>query len=244
MEEKITEDGIRLNKYIAQCGICSRREADKLIEDKRVTVNGEIAENGTKVKEQDVVCLDGNEISVSADHVVLAYNKPVGVVCTEKDEHAERTIIDDLKYDRRVTYAGRLDKDSEGLMILTDDGDLIQAMMKGRNGHEKEYVVRVDHKLTDKFLKELEKGVYLSELDVKTRPCKTERISEDCFKIILTQGLNRQIRRMCSTFGYNVLQLKRVRIMNIKLDGLEHSEYRELKGEELEELYRLAGLNK
>jgi len=242
LEENKSGDGIRLNKYIAQCGICSRRDADKLIDEKRITVNGVVAEQGIKVFEGDRVLFDGKEVSPCQEHVVIAYNKPVGVVCTEKDEHAERTIIDDLKYDKRVTYAGRLDKDSEGLMILTDDGDLIQAMMKGRNGHEKEYVVRVDHKLTDKFLKELEKGVYLPELEVKTRPCKTDKISDDCFKIILTQGLNRQIRRMCDAFGYKVIQLKRVRVMNIKLEGLEHSEYRIIEGNELTELYRLAGL--
>ncbi|MCR5656261.1 MAG: pseudouridine synthase [Butyrivibrio sp.] len=233
---------IRLNKYIALCGVCSRRDADVLIEQGKVTVNGAIAENGVKIGDGDLVLLEGKALSLPKEHVVLAYNKPVGVTCTEKDEHAERTIIEDLNYDRRVTYAGRLDKDSEGLMILTDDGDLIQAMMKGINAHEKEYVVQVNKKLTDKFLKQLEGGVYLSDLQQTTRPCKTKRVSDDCFRIILTQGLNRQIRRMCSTFGYEVVKLKRVRIMNIELKGLELSEYRELRGEELAELYKLAGL--
>ena len=233
---------IRLNKYIALCGVCSRRDADALIRQGKVKVNGALAENGVKVGDNDVVELEEKVLSVPKDHVVLAYNKPVGVTCTEKDEHAERTIIEDLNYDRRVTYAGRLDKDSEGLMILTDDGDLIQAMMKGINAHEKEYVVQVNKKITDKFLKQLEGGVYLSELEQTTRPCKTKKVSDDCFKIILTQGLNRQIRRMCSAFGYEVVKLKRVRIMNIELKGLELSEYRELKGDELSELYRLSGL--
>ncbi len=240
----VLEEEIRLNKFIAKCGICSRRDADKLIDDGRITVNGVVAGQGVRVHSGDEVLFDGKRITAKTEFVVLAYNKPVGVVCTEKDDHAEKTIIDDINYPGRVTYAGRLDKDSEGLMILTDDGDLIQAMMKGRNGHEKEYVVQVNHKLTDRFLKSLEKGVYLSELDVKTRPCKTEMISDDCFKITLTQGLNRQIRRMCDAFGYNVLRLKRVRIMNIKLEGLAYSEYREITGEDLSELYRLAGISR
>ncbi len=240
MEDK--EEKIRLNKYIALCGICSRREADKLIEERRIKVNGDVAEAGLRIGEEDIVTMDDSLIKPLSDHVVLAYNKPVGVVCTEKDDHAERTIIEDINYNRRITYAGRLDKDSEGLMILTDDGELIQAMMKSRNGHEKEYVVEVDRKIGDRFLKELEKGVYLSELDIRTKPCKTFRVSDKCFRIILTQGLNRQIRRMCNAFGYEVTKLKRVRVVNIRLDGLEHSEYREIKGEELKELYRLCGV--
>ncbi len=233
---------IRLNKYIAMCGVCSRREADKLIEDGRIKVNGTVALPGTKVTEGDEVLYDDNRISPSSKKVVLAYNKPVGVVCTERDEHAERTIIEDLNYSERVTYAGRLDKDSEGLMILTNDGDLIQAMMKSRNGHEKEYIVEVDHRFTDSFIKGMEKGVYLEDLQQTTRPCKLTRLDEKCFKIILTQGLNRQIRRMCEAFGYKVVKLKRVRILNIELQGLNHSEYRELKGDELRELYKEAGL--
>ena len=199
---------IRLNKYIAMCGVCSRREADKLIDDRRIKVNGEVALPGTKVKDGDEVLFDENRISPLSEKVVLAYNKPVGVVCTERDDHAERTIIEDLDFDGRVTYAGRLDKDSEGLMILTNDGDLIQAMMKSRNGHEKEYVVEVDHRITDSFIKDMEKGVYLSELQRTTKPCKLTKLDEKCFKIVLTQGLNRQIRRMCDAFGYKVLKLK------------------------------------
>lgn len=233
---------VRLNKYIASCGICSRRDADKLIESGKVLVNGEVAGQGMRVDESDEVICDGVKITPHTEHIVLAYNKPVGVVCTEKDVHAERTIIEDVNVGRRVTYAGRLDKDSQGLMILTDDGELIQAMMKGRNGHEKEYIVQVDHEISDSTLTEMAKGVYLKELEQKTRPCKTERISNDCFRIVLTQGLNRQIRRMCQSFGYEVIMLKRVRIMNIKLEGLRHSEVRELRGDELQKLYELCGL--
>ncbi|SEK42376.1 23S rRNA pseudouridine2604 synthase [Butyrivibrio sp. ob235] len=234
---------IRLNKYIAMCGVCSRRDADKLIEEGRITVNGKPAQCGMKVSDEDEILCDGVLISRFGDKIVIAYNKPVGVVCTEKDEHAERTIIEDLGFDRRVTYAGRLDKDSEGLMILTNDGDLIQAMMKSRNGHEKEYVVEVDKSITEKFLTDMEKGVYLKELDKTTRPCKVKKISESCFRIILTQGLNRQIRRMCDAFGYYVVRLKRVRILNIELGELGHSEHRMIEGDELKMLYELARKN-
>lgn len=232
---------IRLNKFIAMCGICSRRDADKLIEEGRITVNGVVATQGMKVTSSDEVIYDGKRLTTTEDKVVIAYNKPVGVTCTEKDEHAEKTIIEDLNFDRRVTYAGRLDKDSEGLMILTDDGDLIQAMMRAKNGHEKEYVVEVDRHITDKFLEGLEKGVYLSELDQTTRPCKVRKVSDTCFRIILTQGLNRQIRRMCKAFGYEVIRLKRVRILNVELGGLNYSQYRILEGDELSKLYELAG---
>lgn len=234
---------IRLNKYIAMCGVCSRRDADKLIEEGRITVNGKPAQCGMKVSDEDEILCDGVLISRFGDKIVIAYNKPVGVVCTEKDEHAERTIIEDLGFDRRVTYAGRLDKDSEGLMILTNDGDLIQAMMKSRNGHEKEYVVEVDKSITEKFLTDMEKGVYLKELDKTTRPCKVKKISESCFRIILTQGLNRQIRRMCDAFGYYVVRLKRVRILNIELGELGYSEHRMIEGDELKMLYELARKN-
>ncbi|WP_044958368.1 pseudouridine synthase [Butyrivibrio sp. WCD2001] len=234
---------IRLNKYIAMCGVCSRRDADKLIEEGRITVNGKPAQCGMKVSDEDEILCDGVLISRFGDKIVIAYNKPVGVVCTEKDEHAERTIIEDLGFDRRVTYAGRLDKDSEGLMILTNDGDLIQAMMKSRNGHEKEYVVEVDKSITEKFLTDMEKGVYLKELDKTTRPCKVKKISESCFRIILTQGLNRQIRRMCDAFGYGVVRLKRVRILNIELGELGYSEHRMIEGDELKMLYELVRKN-
>ena len=238
-----TDNEIRLNKFIAMCGVCSRRDADKLIEDGKITVNGAVATQGMKVSDNDLVVYDGKQIRPAEEKVVLAYNKPVGVVCTEKDEHAEKTIIEDLNVDMRVTYAGRLDKDSEGLMILTNDGNLIQAMMRGANGHEKEYVVEVDHKITDRFLREMGKGVYLSELEQTTRPCKLTKITDTCFKIVLTQGLNRQIRRMCEAFGYKVIKLKRIRIMNVELQGLNYSEHRVLSGEELRILYKNAGLD-
>ncbi len=239
MEDKKT---IRLNKYLAMCGVCSRREADRLIEQGRVFVNGVAAIAGIGVADGDEVCLDGKVLGLSEKKVVLAFYKPVGVVCSEKDSHAEKLVTDCISYPIRVTYAGRLDKESEGLLLLSNDGDLIQAMMKGRNAHEKEYIVTVHKKITDTFLKSMGRGVYLEELDVKTRPCVVEGISEKTFRIILTQGLNRQIRRMCTAFGYEVVALKRVRIMSVNLDGLKQGEYRELKPEELARLYEQCGL--
>lgn len=237
---------MRLNKYIASCGICSRREADKLIESGRITVNGQVPSQGLDVSDADRVCLDGKEISPRTEHVYLAYYKPVGVVCTERDEHADRTVIDDLGLSERVTYAGRLDKDSEGLLIMTDDGDLIQAMMKGANGHEKEYEVTVDRLVTETFIADMSKGVYLKELDRTTRPCTVKKTGESSFDIILTQGLNRQIRRMCDSLGYRVLKLKRVRIMSVNLADfdLKPGEYKRLNDAQIEQLYIETGMNK
>lgn len=233
----------RLNKYLAECGVCSRREADKYIDQGRVKVNGQKAVSGMQVCVQDFVEVNGNLVRPVSSKVVLAYNKPVGVICTEKDKHAEKTIVEAVKYPLRLTYAGRLDKDSDGLIILTNDGELIQRMMRGANRHEKEYVVKVDREYTDDFLVKLSQGVYLKELNETTRPCLVERIGRYTFRIILTQGLNRQIRRMCESFGYKVRTLTRIRVMNIELAGLKSGTYRELKGEELATLYRLCGMS-
>ncbi len=233
-------EGTRLNKYLAECGVCSRREADKLIEAGKVLVNGAVVDMGCRVTDADEVRV-GKKVLGKAKKVVLAFYKPVGVTCTEKDKHAEKIINDYIKYPVRVTYAGRLDKDSEGLLLLTNDGDLIDAVMRGANHHEKEYVVKVNKEITEEFLQKMSVGVYLPELEVTTRPCELEQIGKYTFKIVLTQGLNRQIRRMCKELGYQVTQLKRMRIMNIKLEKLQAGKYREVTGEELEELYRLAG---
>ncbi len=232
----------RLNKYLAECGVCSRRNADKLIDEGRVIVNGQRAVSGMQVCDRDIIEVNGRKVKAISEKVVLAYNKPVGVVCTEKDRHAGKTIADAVKYPVRLTYAGRLDKDSDGLMLMTNDGELIQHMMKGANGHEKEYVVKVDKELTDGFLSGMSQGVYLKELDRTTRPCKLQRVGKYTFKIILTQGLNRQIRRMCAAFGYQVKTLTRIRVLNIELAGLKSGEYRELKGDALATLYRLCGM--
>ncbi len=232
---------IRLNKYLAQAGICSRRDADKLIESGQVTVNDRIAGNGTKVRRGDKVCFNGKVIGGRQDVAVLAYYKPVGVICSERDKHADKLLTNELHYPVRVTYAGRLDKDSEGLLLLTNDGDLIDRLMRGANRHEKEYIVKVKTEITQEFLKSMSEGVYLTELDKKTRPCQVEQIGKLTFRIILTQGLNRQIRRMCAELGYEVHALKRVRVANVMLNKLKPGEYRILKGQELQELYDIAG---
>ncbi len=233
---------VRLNKYLAECGVCSRREADKLIEAGKVFVNGKVADMGCKVTEVDQVILNGKVLKGKSKNVVLAFYKPIGVTCTEKDKHAEKMISDYIKYPVRVTYAGRLDKESEGLLLLTNDGNLIDAMMRGTNGHEKEYVVKVNKELTDDFCMKMSAGVFLKELHVTTRPCQVEKMGKFTFRIVLTQGLNRQIRRMCQEFGYKVVQLKRVRVMNIKLEKLVPGQYREITGDELNALYKQAGM--
>lgn len=236
---------MRLNHYISSCGVCSRREADKLISTGRVKVNGNVPSPGLSVDDGDIVTVDGREIKLQNKKIVLAYYKPVGVVCTQKDEHALRTLSSEIKYPVRVTYAGRLDKDSEGLLLLTNDGDLINAMMKGSNRHEKEYEVVVDKKITGDFLNKMAGGVYLKDLDKTTRGCKITKTGSSSFKIILTQGLNRQIRRMCDTLGFKVLSLKRIRVMTVKLSdyNLKPGKFVELSKDEMDKLYKAAGLN-
>ena len=234
---------IRLNKYLAACGVCSRRDADKLIEAGVVCVNGEIAVPGRRVTKKDQIVVRGKLLQGPDEKVVLAYYKPLGVVCTERDAHAGRLVTKELGYDKRVTYAGRLDKDSEGLLLLTNDGELIEAMMRGRNGHEKEYIVKSDKCWEAQAIDNMRRGVYLEELDKTTRPCEIEQIGEKSLRIILTQGLNRQIRRMCKTQGYQVKSLKRTRVVNIGLGELRPGEYRELTIEEKAELYSRCGLS-
>lgn len=233
---------IRINKYIANAGVCSRRDADKLVEQGKVTINGMVATAGSQVNSTDTVCVNGKVIRGRDERVVLAFYKPVGITCTERDKFAEKTILEYVKYPVRVTYAGRLDKDSEGLILLTNDGDLIQALMKGSNHHEKEYVVKVDKEITDHFLEKMSQGVYLKELDRTTRPCQVTQVGKNTFKIILTQGLNRQIRRMCKELGFSVTSLKRIRIEKITVDGLKIGQYRELTEREKENLYETVGL--
>ncbi len=242
-EDKSMEP-MRLNKYLAQCGVCSRRDADHLIERGKVTVNGQTASLGALVTDVDTVVVNGKPLKGVAEtrKVVLAFYKPAGVICTERDRHAEKVLSDLVQYPIRVTYAGRLDKDSEGLLLLTNDGDLIEAMMRGSHCHEKEYIVKVNKELTQEFLKGLAEGVYLPDLDCTTRPCRVEPTGKFTFRIVLTQGLNRQIRRMCEAFGYHTRKLQRVRVVNIRLDGIPYGKYREVTGKELEELYRAVGL--
>lgn len=233
---------VRLNKYLAECGVCSRRDADKLIDAGCVTVNGISANCGQKVCLTDKVAVNGKVLQNPEKKVVLRYYKPAGVTCTERDAHAKQKITDVIHYPVRVTYAGRLDKDSEGLLLLTNDGELIDRMMRGANRHEKEYIVRVDKEITQDFLEKIAQGIYLKELDITTRECRVEQQSKFMFQIILTQGVNRQIRRMCKALGYEVRTLKRVRVMNLTLQDLKPGQYREVTGEELAELYRMAGL--
>ena len=227
---------MRLNKYISESGLCSRREADRLIESGRVTVDGQRAEPGMQVTEDSDVRVGRKKIGPKKEIIVLAVNKPVGIVCTE-DMRVKNNIIRFFKYPVRVTYAGRLDKDSEGLLLMTNQGDIINKMMRAGNCHEKEYEVTVDKPVTEYFLKGMASGVPI--LDTVTRECKIEAIGKYKFRIILTQGLNRQIRRMCEYFGYKVKILKRIRVMNIKLGNLKPGAYRELTKEEIKELYRM-----
>ncbi len=235
---------MRLNQFIASCGVCSRREADKLIAEGKILINGDVASLGSKVEESDIVTYNGNILQKQEETVVLAYYKPVGVVCTEKDPHATRTVISEIKYNGRVTYAGRLDKDSEGLLLLTNNGKLIDSMMKGSKLHEKEYVVNVDKDIDDDFISRMAGGVHIEDLGVKTRPCKVRKLGKRSFNIVLTQGLNRQIRRMCETLGMEVQSLKRVRVMTVVLSDyrLKPGEYVVLDKAQTEKLMDAAGI--
>lgn len=233
---------MRLNRYLASCGVCSRRDADRLIEQGVVTVNGKSAVPGTKVTDHDQIAVRGKAVSGPVKKVVLAYYKPVGVTCTERDAHAKKIVPRELKYPVRVTYAGRLDRDSEGLLLMTNDGDLIEAMMRGSNGHEKEYVVKSDRPWSEEALENMRQGVYLEELKVTTRPCRIEQIGPRTLRMVLTEGLNRQIRRMCQTQGYKVISLKRIRVVNVELGRLQPGEYREITEAEKTALYGKCGL--
>lgn len=232
---------MRLNKYMSEAGVCSRREADRLIEQGRVTVDGKAASVGMQVEEGQRVCLDGKPVRKEKKEktILLAVNKPRGVVCSEVSQGDDVNIIEFLNYPKRITYMGRLDKDSEGLLLMTNRGDLIDRMMRASNFHEKEYEVVVDKPFNDRFLKDMAAGVYLKELDVTTRPCVVERLGKKKFRIVLTQGLNRQIRRMCRELGFHVQEIRRVRIMNIRLGHLKTGTWRNVTGEELEELIEL-----
>ena len=229
---------IRINKYLSEVGYCSRRVADRLIEEGKVTINGQIPLIGSKVEEGDHVEVEGQRIEKlkKQRNIYLAFNKPVGIVCTT-DRRVERdNIIDFIKYPTRIFPIGRLDKPSEGLIFLTNDGDIVNKILRARNNHEKEYIVRVNRPINKDFIQTMSNGVEI--LGSVTKNCSVEQLGPKKFKIILTQGLNRQIRRMCESLGYRVRSLKRVRIMNIKLD-VPTGQYREFTKEELVELNRL-----
>ena len=229
---------MRINKYLSAQGVCSRREADRLLEAGRITVDGVTAMCGQQVDDNSVICIDGSRISdEKPQDVLMAFNKPRGIVCTTTDNQGKNNIVDYIGYDKRIYPVGRLDKDSDGLILLTNNGEITDKILRSVNGHEKEYVVKVNKKITDTFLKSMADGVYLKELDVTTKPCSISRINNYTFRIILTQGLNRQIRRMCQESGYKVERLTRVRIMNIELGGLKIGEYRIIEGKEKTMLY-------
>ena len=227
---------MRLNKYLSEVGVCSRREADRLVEAGRVTVDGILAVMGQKVTGEECIEIDRKSIKKEEEKVLLAFNKPRGVVCTtsKKDKN---NIVDFINYGKRIYPIGRLDKDSEGLILLTNQGELVDKILRGSNFHEKEYIVTVNKKITPEFLRAMSSGVPI--LDTITRPCEIEQIGPKTFRIILTQGLNRQIRRMCEYFEYRVLELTRVRVMNIRLGRLKSGTYRKVAGKELEELMDL-----
>ena len=225
----------RINKYLSEVGYCSRRVADRLIEEGKITINGEIPKIGTKVEEGDQVEVKGQRIEKPKKHknVYLAFNKPVGIVCTTDRKVEPDNVIDFIKYPKRIFPVGRLDKPSEGLIFLTNDGDIVNKILRARNNHEKEYIVSVNRPINTDFIQRMSNGVEI--LDTKTKDCFVEQLGPKKFRIILTQGLNRQIRRMCESLGYRVRTLKRVRIMNIKLD-VPTGEYREFTREEILEL--------
>ena len=231
-----TTDLVRLNKYMSDSGICSRREADKLIESGKVTVDGEVAVMGMKVTKGQKVVVNGKAIQADEKLVLIAFNKPRGIVCTT-DRREKDNIIDYIQYSSRIYPIGRLDKDSEGLILLTNHGDIVNKILRAGNNHEKEYIVKVNKPLTQKFITGMQGGVPI--LDTVTRECKVEALDKFTFRIILTQGLNRQIRRMCEYFGYRVVTLERIRVMNIKLGRLKTGGYRNVTDRELEDLKKL-----
>jgi 23S rRNA pseudouridine2604 synthase len=240
----MSEDLKRLNKYLSEAGYCSRREADRLIDAGRVTINDVIPEMGTKVTPEDIVKVDGEIIGGrKEDFVYLAFNKPVGIVCTTDTRVEKDNIIDYINYPKRIFPIGRLDKPSEGLILLTDDGDIVNKILRASNNHEKEYIVTVDIPISQTFIERMAGGIYLEDLGKRTKKCEVKKIDKFTFSIILTQGLNRQIRRMCEYLNYEVQTLKRVRIMNIKLDTAL-GKYRELTKEEFKTLSELISASK
>ncbi|MGL5331205.1 MAG: 23S rRNA pseudouridine(2604) synthase RluF [Peptostreptococcaceae bacterium] len=232
---------MRLNNYISSTGICSRREADKLIQQKKVLINGKIAQIGQPVEPGDIVKVNGRKIVPKKENVYIALNKPVGIICTT-ERHIKDNIIDYINYPERIFPVGRLDKPSEGLIILTSDGSIVNKILRSENNHEKEYVVTVNKNITDKFIEDMQNGVRIfnpvNNKYVVTKKCKVTKVNNRTFKIILSQGLNRQIRRMCDAFGYDVLKLQRVRIMNLTLKGIAPGKWRKLTLKEVEGLLK------
>ena len=238
---------MRLNKFLASIGVCSRREADKAIEAGRVMINGQVVELGATVGDEDLVSFDGRYIGMGKDvekikPIIIAFNKPEGLVCTPSDNDGSMNVVDYIGMKERIYPVGRLDKDSSGLLLLTNQGSLTNSLLRAANYHEKEYIVKVNKDIDDAFINKMANGIYLYELKTKTRKCKVKKLNKNTFSIVLTQGLNRQIRRMCLACGMKVQKLNRVRIVNIKLDGLAIGDYRNLSDEEVKKLYKELGI--
>ena len=232
------DDGVRINKFLGSAGYCSRREADRLVGEGRVFIDGNMADMGSRVMPGQKVYVDGKAVVPEEENILIAVNKPRGIVCTTTDKQGANNIVDFLGCDKRIYPVGRLDKDSEGLLLMTNDGELMNNILTGKNEHEKEYIVEVDKNLSDDFERRMSEPMYLKELDKTTRPCRVIKTGKKTFRIILKQGLNRQIRRMCSNLGYKVVKLKRIRIMNIELGNLPVGQYRKVTDSELKELMR------
>lgn len=230
-------ENVRLNKFLSAAGVCSRRDADRLVEEGRVLVDGKVATLGTRVSPGQRIVCDGREVSGAVKPVLLAVNKPRGIVCTTTDNDRAPNIVDMLHYPIRIYPVGRLDKESDGLILMTNEGELVNRILRARYGHEKEYVCTIDQPVTEEFIRKMSSGVDI--LDTTTRPCKVTKTGSRSFRIVLTQGLNRQIRRMCEALGCHVRTLKRIRIMNIQLGDLEKGHYREIRGRELDALLKL-----
>ena len=233
------DDGVSFNKFLGSAGYCSRREADRLVGEGRVFIDGNMADMGSRVMPGQKVYDDGKEDVPEEENILIAVNKPRGIVCTTTDKQGANNIVDFLGCDKRIYPVGRLDKDSEGLHLMTNDGELMNNILTGKNEHEKEYIVEVDKNLSDDFERRMSEPMYLKELDKTTRPCRVIKTGKKTFRIILKQGLNRQIRRMCSNLGYKVVKLKRIRIMNIELNDLPAGATRKIEGSEYEKLMNL-----
>ena len=236
-KEESARQGTRINKFLSEAGVCSRREADREVEAGNVTIEGRMAVPGDRVAPGMTVLFRGEPVTVEPEEILIAFHKPAGIVCTAQ-KRERNNIIDYIDYPKRIYPVGRLDKDSEGLILLTNQGDLVNRIMRAGNYHEKEYEVTVDRNLTEVFLNRMRGGVYLPDLNVTTRACTVRKTGKRTFSVILTQGYNRQIRRMCEAFGYRVVRLVRVRIMNICLNDLGKGSYRDLTAKEKKELYR------
>ena len=229
------ENGIRINKFLSEAGVCSRREADRQVELGNITIDGKVAKTGARVLPGQSVLFQGKKVLKDEEMILIAFHKPVGIVCTA-EKREKNNVIDYINYPKRIYPVGRLDKDSEGLILMTNNGEMMDKILRSANGHEKEYIVTVNKEIDDSFIKAMSRGIYLAELDRTTKPCKVTALGKKTFRIILTQGLNRQIRRMCSTQGREVVQLKRIRIMNILLGDLKPGEYRNVTEAEYQQL--------